>query len=366
MTGILARLDRARFEPQLYLVSPVGELLAEVPADVPKHIFGLRKSRPRIAYPGWGFWARTRDLADVLREQEIDVVYDRTYHMTLVAAGAVRRRPTPRVSVIVTDPKLDFESNVEWFRWLKRVLLRRAYRTADRVVAVSEGVRRAAIERYGLAEEKTLTLYNAFDVERIDRLMAEPLPEGEGRREGRFEIVAAGRLHPQKGFLVLLEAVRRLVKERGLTQIHLRILGTGGEEGALRAYVAEHSLSPQVTLAGFRSNPLPYFAQADLFCLSSLYEGMPNALVEAMLCRVPVLATDCPSGPGEVLEGGKWGRLVQPGDAGALAEAIEDVALRPAEWRRLVEGAREHIEREFSPEVAMGKLEELLVEVAGG
>jgi glycosyltransferase involved in cell wall biosynthesis len=381
----------------LYMVSPGGELMGEVPGDVPVHVFGVGKSRggatpsPALSMlqlffgrekshgdapgpglvparkfflPGHAHQARVQDLARVLEKQQIDVVYDRTYHMTLISAGATRRRPTPRVSVVVTDPQRDFETNVERFRFIKRHLLRRAYQTADRVVAVSEGVRRAAVAHYGLADEKTLTIYNGFDVARIDRLMAEPLPEGEGRRPDRFEIVAAGRLHLQKGFLVLLEAIRRLVKERGLSQIHLRILGTGGQEGALKAYMAEHSLAAHVTLAGFRANPLPYFRQADLFCLSSLYEGMPNALVEAMLCRVPVLATDCPSGPGEVLEGGKWGRLVQPGDAVALAEAIEDAIRRPEEWQKLVAGARERIERDFSPVAAMGKLEELLVEVA--
>ena len=380
LISILERIDRARFEPQLYVVSPGGELMGEVPGDVLVHVFGGEKSLggapgpglvpakgvvTRWLYPGQAHRARVLDLARVLEEEKIDVVYDRTYHMTLIAAGATKRRPTRRVSVIVTDPRRDFETNVERFRFIKRHLLRRAYQTADCVVAVSEGVRRAATTHYGLADEKTLTLYNAFDVERIDRLMAEKLPDGESRRPDQFEIVAAGRLHQQKGFLVLLDSVRRLVKELGLSQIHLRILGTGGQEGALRAYVAEHSLAGHVTLSGFRANPLPYFRQADLFCLSSLYEGMPNALVEAMLCRVPVLATDCPSGPGEVLEGGKWGRLVQPGDAGALAEAIEDAIRRPAEWRSLVAGARVRIERDFSSAVAMGKLEQLLAEVSG-
>jgi len=231
-------------------------------------------------------------------------------------------------------------------------------------VAVSEGVRRAAVERYGLATEKTLTLYNSFDVERIDRLMAEPLPAADQRRADCFEIVAAGRLHPQKGFMHLLDAIRQLVKKRGHVQIHLRILGTGAQEAELRDYLAEHALAPHVTLSGFCANPLPYFQQADLFCLSSLYEGLPNSLVEAMLCRVPVLATDCPSGPAEVLEGGRLGRLVPPANPRVLADAIEDSIRRHQAWKDLVPQAREHIERNFSPEAAMAKLEELLITVS--
>jgi glycosyltransferase involved in cell wall biosynthesis len=360
MIGILRKLDRTRFEPQLYLVSPVGELLEEVPADVPVHVFGKRHRLPRWTYPGQGFLARIRDLADVLREQQIDLIYDRTYHMTLVASPATKRRPTPRIPVIVTDPKLDFETNVEWLRSLKRFLLKRAYQTADRVVAVSEGVRKAAVERYGLAPDKTLTLYNFFDIERIDCLMAEPLPPEETRPNGEWvEIVAAGRLHPQKGFLFLLEAVRDLVQNRGQRQIRLRILGTGPQQRELSDYVAEHGLAPHVSLAGFQANPLPYFRQADLFCLSSLYEGMPNALVEAVLCGVPVLATDCPSGPAEILDGGRLGRLVPPADARALADAIEDAIIHRDGWQSLVGPARSHIEHEFSAAAGIQRLEEL-------
>jgi len=364
LIGILQRLDRSRFEPQLYLVSPGGELLSEVPADVPIHVFARRNNPPRWAYPGQAHRARVRDLADVLRKEQIDVVYDRTYHMTLITAGAARRRPTPRVSVIVTDPVRDFETNLERFRFIKRLLLRRAYQTADRIVAVSEGVRKAAVEHYSVPPEKVVTIYNFFDIERIDRWMAEPLPPGETRDASRFEVVAAGRLHPQKGYSYLLQAIRDLAQNRGRRQIHLRILGTGDQERALSDYVAGHALQPNVTLAGFRANPLPYFRQADLFCLSSLYEGMPNALVEAMLCRVPVLATDCPSGPAEVLEGGRLGRLVKAADSRALADAIEDAMEHPEALQDRVPAARAYIERTFSPEAGMRQLEELLIAVA--
>jgi glycosyltransferase involved in cell wall biosynthesis len=361
MIGILQRLDRRRFEPHLYLVSPMGELLSEVPCDVPTHIFAQRCGRRRWWFPGQWFAARIRDLANLLLEQQIDVVYDRTYHMTLVTAGATRRVPTPRVSVIVADPARDFEGNAEWFRFIKRPMLRRAYQTADRVVTVSEGLRKTSIAHYGLAPEKVLTLHNFFDIERIDRLMAEPLPSGEARTgNDQFEIVAAGRLHPQKGFQYLLEAVHELVHKRSHYQLRLRILGDGPLRGALEKYVADQALKASVFLPGYRENPLPYFRQANLFCLSSLYEGMPNALVEAMLCRVPVLATDCPSGPAELLYGGRLGRLVPPGDSKRLADAIEDAMLNPDRWKSRVPAARTHIERSFSPEAGIERLEALL------
>lgn len=362
LIGILQRLDRSRFAPQLYLVSPGGELLSEVPADVPVHVFANRYQSSAWWYPGQAHQARVSDLEQIIRDERIDLVYDRTYHMTLIAAPAARRAGAARVSVIVTDPALDFAGNVERFRFVKRHLLKRAYATADCVGAVSDGVREAAEAHYRLPPGKAVTIHNFFDIERIDRLMAEPLPPAEIKPAGCFQIVAAGRLHRQKGFIYLLEAVRQLVKSRGLNQLHLRILGSGPLEPELRSFVTRHRLEQQVTLAGFRQNPLPYYRQADLFCLSSLYEGMPNALVEAMLCEVPVLATDCPSGPREILQNGRLGRLVLPGDPLLLADAIADVIADSQKFQQVVPVARKHIEMTFSPQTGMQRLEQLLME----
>jgi glycosyltransferase involved in cell wall biosynthesis len=363
LIGILQRLDRARFEPQLYVVTSGGPLLSEVPPDVPVHFFDQSDQPPRWTYPGQAHRARVRHLARLLEEQRIDVVYDRTYHMTLITAGAVQRRPTARISVIVTDPERDFETNPERFKWIKRLLLKRAYQTADRVVGVSAGVHSAAIARYQLDPKKTLTLSNFFDIERIDRLMAVSLPAGATKPPGRFEIVAAGRLHPQKGFGFLLASLREIVHNRGHKHAHLRIFGIGPQEAELRAFVANHQLEPHVTFAGFQANPLPYYHQADLFCLSSLYEGMPNALVEALLCRVPVLATDCPSGPREVLDDGRFGRLIPPADVSALAASIEEAIVNRDRWLELVEPARTHIEHTFSPAAGIERLHALFQDV---
>src|SRR4051812_20947341 len=105
MIGILQRLARSRFEPLLYLISPGGELLSEVPSDVPVFVFADRYRPPTFGYPGQAHRARVRDLGRLLAEKRIDLLYDRTYHMTLISGGATRLRPTPRISTIVTDPK---------------------------------------------------------------------------------------------------------------------------------------------------------------------------------------------------------------------------------------------------------------------
>lgn len=305
-----------------------------------------------------------RDLAVLLAQRQIDLVYDRTYHMTLVTGPACRRRPTPRISVIVTDPQHDLHTNRERYGWIKRWLLRRAYRQATRVLAVSEGVRQAAVAFYGLPEHRIQTLPNFFEIDQLDRLAAQPLPRCEQRRPPPWcELVASGRLHRQKGFDLLIEAVARLMHgERRL--LHLRILGDGPEAAALRQQIARLRLDEHVTLAGYRANPLPYYRQADLFCLPSRYEGLPNALAEAIACRVPVLAADCPSGPRELLSGGQYGGLVPANDPAALAAAIADFLHNPGPWRQRVEPARAWLQQTYGPEPITDRLHALLEEAA--
>ena len=113
---------------------------------------------------------------------------------------------------------------------------------------------------------------------------------------------------------------------------------------------------------GRQANPLPLIRQADLFCLPSLFEGMPNALLEAMACRTPVLAADCPTGPREILDGGRFGCLVPPADPAALADAIEDAMLNHGRWRERVEAARRHVEEQYGPEQSLALLESLFQE----
>jgi glycosyltransferase involved in cell wall biosynthesis len=365
--GILRHLDRSRFEPLLYLVTRDGELLRDVPEDVPVFAFHDGHPPPRINWPGRIHRAEIRDVARVVREQRIDVVYDRTWHMTLITAAAARRQPVRRVSTAVTNPRQDFERNAPRFRTVKSWLLRRAYREADRVVAVSEGVRDALAGYHRLDRDRITTIYNFVDLERIDRLAREPLPAGRDvETAGRFCVVAAGRLSEEKGFQHLLAATDELVNRRRRTELLVRLLGTGPLEQRLRAFVAQHGLAGHVRFEGFQANPYAFFRAADLFCLPSVYEGLPNALVEAMASRVPVLASDCESGPREILAGGEYGRLVRPGDPRALADAIEDAMVRPEAWRTIIEPARARVEQVFSRAAGMAKIEGLLVEVCRG
>ena len=358
---ILQHLDRTRFEPLLYLVRREGEFLEQVPEDVPVFAFSDEYRTPCINFPGRIHRMQVAHLARLLKEQEVNLVYDRTYLMTLITAAATRRQRVPRVSAVACDPKNDFAATAGRFQRMKRRLLRRGYLEADRVVAVSDGVRCATADFYGIPRERVEMLPNLYDLGAIGRLAEEPfsLP----MPDERFHVVATGRLSPQKGFGQLIHACGKLIRHRNRCHLHLWLLGQGPLEAELRDTVASLELTEHVHFEGFVANPFAWYRHARLFCLSSLYEGFPNVLIEAMACGAPVVATDCPSGPREILLNGKYGRLVPPDDAVALADAIEQVMDDYDAARQVATAAKTYVEESFGLETGLQKLQDLFLQV---
>lgn len=379
VTEILRHLNRDRFEPTLYLIYRRGELLPQVPADVRVIAYWDRHRPPTINLPGRTLWSQVRDLSHTILAEQIDVVYDRATHMA-ITAGMATPSTVGRLSTVVADPELDFRNSHPRFRWVKKPLLRRAYERADRVLAVSNGVREELIRFHHLPPQQVVTCYNIFDFASIRQRAAAPGPEFA---RDRFHVVCVGRLQREKGQMFLLQAVERLVHDRNRIESLLWMIGTGPDEEALRQFVADRKLSQHVRFEGFQSNPLSYVARANVLCLPSLFEGMPNALVEAMACGTPVIASDCRSGPREILEDGRFGQLVPPQNVEALGEALEEAfhhlfnRKQPSmqgtqgtsgtlgnPWLERAQAARHHVEQTYSVAVGMKRIESLLLEVA--
>ncbi len=212
---------------------------------------------------------------------------------------------------------------------------------AAHVVAVSRGVAEDIAAAVGVPEARLSVIYNpAVTPEALARA-AEPPGHPWFVDSGPPVLLGAGRLAPQKDFATLIEAFRRVVAER---PCRLVILGEGPKRHELENLVRALGLRDQVSLPGWAENPYAFMARAALFVLSSRHEGFPGALVEALACGCPAVATDCPAGPAEILEDPAL--LAPVGDPDALARVMLRALARPREEAALkAKAARFSMER---------------------
>jgi glycosyltransferase involved in cell wall biosynthesis len=189
----------------------------------------------------------------------------------------------------------------------------------DRIVCVSRGVAEDISGITGIPMEEIAVVANPVGTRDLYRFSEEAVEHPwPGDRQVPV-IVGIGRLTEQKDFTTLLRAFAKVREQR---KCRLIILGEGRKRTELENLISSLDIDQDVSLPGFVANPYSYLSRCSLFVLSSKWEGSPNVLTEALALGVPVVSTDCPSGPREILEGGKYGYLVSPGDDDALAEAM--------------------------------------------
>jgi glycosyltransferase involved in cell wall biosynthesis len=197
--------------------------------------------------------------------------------------------------------------------------MRWSYPHADAVIAVSQGVADDLARAISIPRQHIDVVYNPVVTARLEERAGVAVEHpwfGDGKPP---VILAAGRLTPAKDYPTLLRA---FAKVRNKHDCRLIVLGEGELRSVLEALVDELGIGDSVQFPGFSDNPSAWMRKASLFVLSSAWEGLPSVLIEAMACGTQVVSTDCHSGPHEILEGGRWGRLVLVGDSDALASAI--------------------------------------------
>jgi glycosyltransferase involved in cell wall biosynthesis len=198
------------------------------------------------------------------------------------------------------------------------------YPQADRVVAISEGVAEGLLS-FGVSRERLRVIYNPQNLEEI--FVEAKRGRVQERHSKNFSIVMAGRLIASKDYPTMLRALKRL-QAWGLRP-RLAVLGEGPDRNLLMKLAEDLGVSDQVEWRGWVSNAFEVMAASDLFVFASRFEGFGNVIVEAMACGLPVVSTDCPSGPSEILGGGRYGVLVPVGDSEALAMEIRTLMTHP-------------------------------------
>ena len=269
-------------------------------------------------------WTSVREVERYLREQKPDAVLvakDRAGRAALSARRKAGTR-TPLFIRLGTNLSAALERKDVVSRWLRTAPMRRRYPEADGVVAVSEGVRKDTIHVTGIAPERVHVIRNPVITPRLAEQAAEPAPHAWLTDKSLPVVLGMGRLTRQKDFDTLLRAFAAIQAQR---PSRLIILGEGpqpGDRARLENLARELGITERLLLPGFQKNPYAWLSRADLFVLSSAWEGSPNALTEALALGIPSVSTDCPSGPNEILDGGRFGPLIPVGDAAGMAGAM--------------------------------------------
>ena len=294
----------------LVLSAATGPLLDQVPPGVRT----VDLASPRVL-------RSIGPLARYLRRERPRSLVSSMSHANLVALWAARLAGTG-TPVVVTEHNTMSQSALEQ-GWLERRLwppvLRTFYPWAGHVVAVSRDAADDFARTVGIPRERVEVIYNPVIMPGM-KARAQQSPGHPWFGPGQPPVVLGiGRLTRQKDFPTLIRAFAGVRRQR---PVRLIILGEGEDRGALEALVAELGLADDVALPGFRENPLAYLAASALFVLSSAWEGLPTVLIEALAAGTRVVATDCPSGPREILQEGRLGTLVPVGDVPALSAAM--------------------------------------------
>jgi glycosyltransferase involved in cell wall biosynthesis len=304
----------------------VDLVVARAPEGVPElppgiRLVNLRARRTVDVLPGLVRYLRAASPRAILSAGE------RLNVLAVLARSIARSDARAVVSVHIALSE-QFRSARDPRSWLLRRVVPLAYRRADAVVAVSRAAARDAARLLRLPPDRVRTIYNPVVTPELFRQAAEPCghPWLSPHRD-RPVVLAMGRLTRQKDLATLLRAFARV---RAARPARLMVLGEGEDLPALQALAAELGLTGDVEFAGFVANPYPFLARADAFALSSAWEGLPTVLIEALALGVPAVSTDCPTGPAEILDGGRRGALVPVGDEAALAAALLGVLARPS------------------------------------
>lgn len=351
---LLKHLDRTRFTPHLYVLDRDGDLASKVPDDVPVHSY---QDVPRVGgvyFPGKVLRHQIAHVRETLVRQSIDVVYDRTFHMTMIAGPACKSVGVPHVSTIVSPPELAVPMVESRFVWLKRRRLAAAYRDAFRVVAVSRQAAQSAQRYYRLTKQLIEVIPNPVDV-------AASAGERAAGDDNDFLLVCVGRMTTEKGHVDLVDAMIELETTWPSTFpfLRLRLIGDGPLRNELQAKWESQPRRHAIEFVGRLANPIDKIRAADALVLPSHFEGMPNVVLEAMAVGTPVIATRA-GGTIELEHDEPTIAWADPRSPSSLAAAIIGHASDCSGATARAQSARRMIQTHHDVQTATRKIEMLL------
>lgn len=304
MINIINKLNHNKFDITLILLKKEGPYVKLIPDNV--NVVDLDTFRVRKSII---------PLIRTLNRINPDVILSTMRHLNLIIL-AIRPflKGTPKIIVREANtPSKNMSKKDEMFYFFYRFL----YSKSDLIIAQCKEMKKDIVEYFKIDEQKIVYIYNPLDIGKIKDLAKKGNPY---KVSNKINILSVGRLSPEKGFDILLEALQVVVEK--VPNVHLTILGEGNLKSELLYQAEELGIKDKISLLGFNENPYPYYHYADIYVLSSRTEGFPNSLLEALACGTKVVATNCKSGPKEIIGENVFGTLVEEGDHKSLAKGI--------------------------------------------
>lgn len=309
ITTVASELSNRGYNVELLLGETDGSDV-ELPSDIT--VIGFDHSRLSASLPS---------LVEYLRKQQPSVMVSTIYlsNILVTISHLLARSDSRLVLRVANTPSIHLASN-SVRHVVGRNLLPFVYNRADQIIAISNGVKDDLVDEFSVPSKKITTVYNPIDLSMVDEQATAPLTH-RWLSESHQTIVGLGRLTPQKDFSTLLQSFAAV--HAATPSARLLILGDGELRKSLQTLAESLNISDVVEFTGYVDNPYKYLSRADLFVLSSKWEGFGLCVLEALACSCPVVSTDCPNGPREILGDGEYGRLVPVGDVERLSTMIE-------------------------------------------
>jgi len=322
-TYIASYLDKKKYEITLILYEEKGPYLADLPGHIKIYDFQKQNS--------WDLFKLIFRTRRVIANVKPDMVLSFLFYTNIVTGLAVLflKRKFKNIFLERSYPP-EYLRRIP-FGWIKKWLMIFTYRTGDLIITNSKKTEIVLEKKFHVQSKKVRTIYNPIDLERVITKSKEGVAHPFFDKKHSQVIVSAGRLTGQKRFDRLLR-VFSIVKKMN-PEACLIIIGEGDLRPVLCELAVKLNVHEAVEFIGFKNNPWAWISKADIFVLSSDYEGFPNVLLESMACKTPIVSTDCLSGPGEIITNGENGLLVPTLDEEGMAAAVNTL-LNDKELRR--------------------------------
>lgn len=357
LSNILNYLNRDEFNPVLVTYSEAR--VFPIPEGITEHILHVEGGGSLLHKLKSNLTAIIR-LRHILRMEKPDVAVGMggLTNWGLILAAKTARMKT---SVIIGEHGADALKYREdrASSLLIGLLNKFLYPLADRIVAISEGVREYIVRELRLPGQKIALIYNPVDIQRIQQLSQEHVGDPWLCDRDKHVVLWVGRIAAIKGLQYLMGAFEKVLKR---IDARLIIVGEGSEQSAIENLAVQKGLKEKVRFAGFQCNPYRYMSRSSVFAFPSLSEGFGMVLVEAMACGLPVVSADCVAGPNEILQNGRCGILVPVADECAMAEAIVTMLTNHELRDRLRTEALRRV-ADFEPPKVVAEYEQLFRQV---